>query len=63
MITYLQEQLALRDIKIVAMEQSMSQLFHAVRGLQQRWWQPILIINMLDRQQQIEPLVSHMMSH
>jgi hypothetical protein len=36
-ITYLQEQLALRDAKIVAMEQRMSQLFHAVRGLQQRW--------------------------
>jgi hypothetical protein len=63
MITYLQEQLTLRDAKIVAMEQSMSQLFHAVRGLQQRWWQLMLIINMPDRQQQIEPLGSYTMSH
>ena len=39
MITYLREQLALRDTNIVAMEQSISQLIHAVRGLQQRWWQ------------------------
>ena len=29
---------------------SMGQLFHAVRGLQQRWWQPMSIIEMLDRQ-------------
>jgi hypothetical protein len=49
--TYLQEQLTLRDAKIVAMEQSISQLIHAVRGLQQRWWQPVLIIDMLDIQQ------------
>ncbi len=46
--TYLQEQLALRDAKIVAMEQSISQLIHAVRGLQQQWWQPVSIINMLE---------------
>jgi hypothetical protein len=48
--TYLREQLALRDTKIVAMEQSISQLIHAVRGLQQRWWQPVLIIDMPDIQ-------------
>ena len=47
-ITYLQEQLALRDAKIVAMEQSISQLIQDVRGLQQRWWQPVSIINMPD---------------
>jgi hypothetical protein len=40
----------------------MSQLFHAVRGLQKRWCQPMLFINMPDRQQQIEPLGSYMMS-
>ncbi len=62
-ITYLQEQLALRDARIVAMEQSMSQLFHVVRGFQQRWWQPMSIIDMPDRQQQIEPLGSYTMSH
>jgi hypothetical protein len=50
MITYLQEQLVLMDAKIVAMEQSISQLIHAVRGLQQRWWQPVSIIDMLDIQ-------------
>jgi hypothetical protein len=61
-ITYLQEQLALRDAKIVAMEQRMSQLFHAVRGLQQRWWQPMLFIDMPERQQQIEPLGFYTMS-
>jgi hypothetical protein len=61
--TYLQEQLALRDAKIVAMEQSISQLMHTVRDLQQRWWQPVLIINMPDIQQQFEPLGSYMMSH
>ncbi len=37
-ITYLQEQLALKDTKIVAVEQSISQLKHAVRDLQQRSW-------------------------
>jgi hypothetical protein len=62
MITYLQEQLSLRDAKIVAMERSISQLIHAVRGLQQRWWQPVSIINMPDIQQQIEPLGSYTMS-
>jgi hypothetical protein len=46
MIIYLQEQLALRDAKIVAMEQSISQLKHAVRDLQQQSWQPVSIINM-----------------
>ncbi len=50
MSTYLQEQLALRDAKIVAIEQSISQLIHAVRGLQQRWWQPLSIIDMPDIQ-------------
>ncbi len=48
MITYLQEQLALRDAKIVAMEQSINQLKHAVRDLQQRSWQPMSIIDMQD---------------
>jgi hypothetical protein len=62
LITYLQEQLALRDTKIVAMEQRMSQLFHAMRGLQQRWWQPMSFIDMPERQQQIEPLGSYTMS-
>jgi hypothetical protein len=61
-ITYLQEQLVLRDANIVAMEQRMSQLCHAVKDLQQRWWQPMLFINMPERQQQIEPLGSYMMS-
>jgi hypothetical protein len=63
MMTYLQEQLALRDAKIVAMEQSISQLIYAVRGLQQRWCQPVAIINMPDIQQQFEPLGSYTMSH
>jgi hypothetical protein len=63
MVTYLQEQLALRGAKIVDMEQSINQLIHAVRGLQQRWWQPVLIIDMPDIQQQIEPLGSYKMSH
>ena len=49
-ITYLREQLTLRDAKIVAMEQSISQLIHAVRDLQQRSWQPMLIIDMPDMQ-------------
>jgi hypothetical protein len=62
-ITYLRKQLALRDTKFVAMEQSISQLIHAVRVLQQRCWQPMLIINMLDIQQQIKPLGSYTMSH
>jgi hypothetical protein len=50
MITYLREQLALRDAKIVAMDQSISWLIHAVRDLQQRSWQPMLIIDMSDIQ-------------
>ncbi len=61
--TYLREQLALRDAKIVAMEQSISQLIQAVRGLQQSWWQPVSIINMPDIQQQFEPIGSYTMSH
>jgi hypothetical protein len=44
------------------MEQSMSQMFHTVRGLQQRWWQPMSFINMPDGQQQIKPLGSYTMS-
>ncbi len=62
-ITYLQEQLALRDATIVAMEQSISQLKHAVRDLQQRSWQPMLIIDMPDMQQPIKFLGSYTMSH
>jgi hypothetical protein len=45
------------------MEQSISQLIHAVRVLQQRWWQPVSIIDMPDIQQQFEPLGSYTMSH
>ena len=45
------------------MKQSISQLKHAVRDLQQRSWQPMSIIDMPDRQQQIEPLGSYTMSH
>jgi hypothetical protein len=41
----------------------MSQLFGAVKDLQERWWQPMLFIKTLERQQQIEPLESYMMSH
>jgi hypothetical protein len=63
MITYLQEQLALRDAKIVAMEQSISQLKQAVRDVQQRSWQPMLIIDMLDMRQPIKFLRSYTMSH
>jgi hypothetical protein len=62
-ITYLREQLALRDTKIVAMEQRMSQLKHAVRDLQQRTWQPMLIIDITDMQQPIKFLGSYTMSH
>jgi hypothetical protein len=49
--------------KVVAMEQSINQLIHAVRGLQQIWRQPVLIIDMLDIQQQFKPLGSYMISH
>jgi len=63
MITYLQEQLALRDTKIVPMEQSITQLIHAVRGLQQRWWQPVSTIDMPDIQRQFKSLGSYAMSH
>jgi hypothetical protein len=63
MTTYLQEQLALRDAKIVAMEQSISQLKHAVRDLQQKSWQPMSIINMPDMQQPIKFVGSYAMSH
>ncbi len=62
-ITYLQEQLALRDAKIVAMEQNISQLKHALRDLQQRSWQPMLIIDMPDMQRPIKFLGSYTMSH
>jgi hypothetical protein len=62
-IIYLREQLTLRDAKIVAMEQSISQLKHAVRDLQQRFWQPMSIIDMPDMQQPIEFLGSYTMSH
>ncbi len=62
-ITYLREQPALRDTKIVAMEQSISQLKQAVRDLQQRSWQPMLIIDMPDMQQPIKFLGSYKMSH
>jgi hypothetical protein len=62
-IKYLQEQLALRDEKIVAMEQSISQLKHAERDLQQRSWQPMLIIDTTDMQQPIKFLGSYTMSH
>ena len=61
--TYLREQLALRDAKIVAMEQSISQLIHAVRDLQQRWWQPVSIIDMPNIQQQFESIGSYTLSH
>ncbi len=49
-ITYLREQLALRDAKIVALEQSIHQLKHTVRDLQQRSWQHTSIIDMQDMQ-------------
>ncbi len=62
-ITYLQEQLALRDKKFVAMEQSISQLKHAVRDLQQRSWQPMLIIDITDMQRPIKILGSYTMNH
>ncbi len=62
-ITYLREQLALRDAKIVAMEQSISQLKYAVRDSQQRSWYSMLIIDMLDMQGPIKFLGSNMMSH
>ncbi len=62
-ITYLQEQLAIRDEKVVAMEQSISELNHAVRDLQQRSWQPMLIINVIDMQQPIKFHGSYTMSN
>jgi hypothetical protein len=62
-VTYLRRQLALRDAKIVALEQRMSQLFDAVKALQERWWQLMPFIKTPERQQQIEPLGSYMMSH
>jgi hypothetical protein len=49
-ITYLREQLALWDAKIVDMEHSISQLKHAVRDLQQKSWQPMSIIDMPNKQ-------------
>ncbi len=54
-ITYIQRQLALKDAKIVAMEQRMSQLFDPVKDLQERWWQPMSFIEMLERQPQSNP--------
>ncbi len=63
MITYLREQLALRDEKIIAMVQSISQLKRAVKDLQQRSWQPMLIIDITDMQQPIKFLGSYTMSH
>ncbi len=45
------------------MEQSISQLIHTVRDLQQRCWQPVSIIDMPDIQWQIKPLGSYTMSH
>jgi hypothetical protein len=62
-ITCLQRQLALRDAKIVALEQRMSQLSDAVMDLQERLWQPMSFIKMAERQQQIKPLGSYTMSH
>jgi hypothetical protein len=61
-ITYLREQLTLRDAKIVALEQRMSQLFHAVKDLHERWGQPMSFIDVLERQQQIKPIGSYTMS-
>ncbi len=48
-ITYLQRQLALRDAKIVALEQRMSQLSDAVKDLQERLYQPMLFIKTVER--------------
>jgi hypothetical protein len=62
-ITYLQRQHALRDAKIVALEQRMSQLFNAVKALQEGLSQPMSFIKMPERQRQIEPLGSYTMSH
>jgi hypothetical protein len=62
-ITYLREQLTLRNANIVAMEQSISQLKHAVRDLQKRFWQPMSIINMPGMQRPIKFLGSYTMSH
>jgi hypothetical protein len=45
------------------MEQSISQLKRAVRDLQQRYWQPMLIIDMPDMQQPIKFVGSYAMSH
>jgi hypothetical protein len=45
------------------MEQSISQLKHTVRDLQQRSWQPMSIIHMPDMQRPIKFLGPYMMSH
>jgi hypothetical protein len=45
------------------MEQSINQMKYAVRDLQQRSWQPMLIIHMQDMQQPIKFLGSYTMSH
>ncbi len=62
-IIYPQRQLALRGTKIFALEQRMSQLFDAMKDLQERWWQPMSFLKTAERQQQIEPLGSYTMSH
>jgi hypothetical protein len=41
----------------------MSQLFDAVKDLQERWWQPMSFVEMPEKQQQIEPLGSYTKSH
>jgi hypothetical protein len=61
-ITYLWRQLTLRDAKIVALEQRLSQLSDAVKDLQDRLWQPMLFIKTVERQRQIKPLGSYTMS-
>jgi hypothetical protein len=40
----------------------MSQLSDAVKDLQERLWQPMLVIKTVERQQQIEPLGYYTMS-
>ncbi len=45
------------------MEQSINQLKHAVRDLQQRSWQPTSIIDITDMQQPIEFLGPYTISH
>ncbi len=40
----------IKDAKIVALEQRMSQLSDAVKDLQERLWQPMLFIETVERQ-------------